>query len=344
MNRGLNYYLNTVLLKMTGLAYAIVEKAGGLDGYKNRLLKRYKRNYPDSETAQKSAYSSLYLSYCFFDHPDELGWTLSFDKEGVAKSSRQSIQTTIYNPLFPAYYALVCFNHFVRRGDEESLRQFWKQVHFLESIGEETPNGFFLWIDIPVPAFQLSGRFYNGITQALCLSCFIRAYQLSGEEKYKILSGQIVKTLFIPYEEGGVLFYTEEGMSWILEYPSGAPPLVLNGFITAIIGFLEYHHTMDASGDEETLRALFKSLWLHLPDFQRGRYFKYAMAHNRLSNISYRGLYPALFLHLHHLTRQSAFLEMAQSQYGKVPWERFFRFYRIPPERAVALKKYFFEG
>lgn len=344
MNRDLNYYLCTIVLKIRGLFYATIDKAGGVYVYRSKLSTNYIQNLQNDGTFQNGRYDPFYFSYCFFHHPDELSWTLAFNQSNIPRGSRLSAAENVVNPLFPAYYALVCFNHFHKTKDEESLNKFWDQVHFLEKTGEETPNEFFLWIDIPVPAFQLTRPFYNGITQALCLSCFIRAYQLSNEKRYRELSDKIFKTFFLPFEDGGVLFYTEKGLPWILEYPSEQPPLVLNGFITTIIGILEYLQAMGANDDRQMINELLQSLWQHLPDFKRGRYFKYAMKYNRLSNISYRGLYPTLFLHLYSLTGHAAFLEMSRTLYMKVPWKNFFRFYRIPIEREAELKKIFYKN
>ncbi|WP_017931910.1 D-glucuronyl C5-epimerase family protein [Robiginitomaculum antarcticum] len=93
------------------------------------------------------------------------------------------------------------------------------------------------------------GRFISGLTQARYLPMFYDLYIVTGEEKYKVAATQILNSLKIPQNEGGVMIMTPFGVA-VEEYPHEIPTYVLNGWTTIILEMLRYH---DKSGDQAAL-------------------------------------------------------------------------------------------
>lgn len=116
------------------------------------------------------------------------------------------------------------------------------------SIGEATLNNMTLDEEYDALCFYYSeedrltyypGKFISGLTQARYIMPFLDLYHISGDEKFKIASERVVRSLKIPQTKGGVLIQTAFG-TVVEEYPHEIPTFVLNGWTTIILEVLRY--------------------------------------------------------------------------------------------------------
>jgi D-glucuronyl C5-epimerase C-terminus len=331
------YYFWTVVLKIKGVFISVWERMGWLDGYKNGNRIRFAALFDGcfglraDFCAPTLPFSFFYTAYKVIDCPDDLARLLVFDGEGIPKNPKGSEDGGVYNPLFSAYWGLVNLNHHLTcESDGKSdgglaLKEFWRMVGVLDTfLGDENEDGSFrFWNKNDFPLFELKAPWMAGITQGIALSLFIRAYGLSGSEHYKRRCRQIVISLFVPVEKGGVLSVCPDGFPWIEEYPCPVgDSCVLNGFVFSLIGLYEYRSLIGDGLADGVLFDLSEGLMKSLYRFRIWGETKYSLRFGSLSNFTYRGLYVYLWEHLYVVSGRGCFLELSK-EWNVGRWGKF---------------------
>lgn len=146
-----------------------------------------------------------------------------------------------YNPTTIAQYALACYNNYIETGDDAVKDIFLKQVQWLKThytvINDNTIGYKY---DFPWARYGLSTGWYSGLAQGQIISVFARAYDLTGDKTLIPLMIKSKNLMLLPIKKGGLMAHTPEGYIWIEEYPSEKPSLVLNGFVSAVVGLYDY--------------------------------------------------------------------------------------------------------
>jgi len=339
--RNLTYYLKTIKLKANALRLRLTANSSSRQKSKADLKAKHLEAFSLLNPADIGIDKEnlFYHTYTHFSHPNQLASSLLFDKDGIAYSSVNNPNEQFVNPLFPAYYGLVCYNHFLQKGEVTSRQAFFKQANFLKAFGKWEDGYFKLPYEFDYAAFGLKAPWVAGITQALAASLFFRAHLLMPEQGYdKYLEGAI-KTMFIPREAGGLLCKTGEGLPWIEEYPSEPPSMVLNGFIFCIVAVIEYAHFSKGAYYKNQSVELLRSLVSELHQYKYGKYIRHNLRHWDLSNLEYQGLYVFQFTHLYQLTGLPLFRELAIELEQAFSWKDFFYFYQME-YRNIDLKEY----
>lgn len=320
--KSFNYYLNTIYLKLLGYSQYFVG-ISDKQYFKNLELvfDRNKINDP------QSIFLLQYHTFEFFVTPGELGNHLHF--EGDIAFSRKDSNFKHCSYLFPSYFGLVCFNHFIRAGSSESFNLSKKQLDYLIKHGTETEDGFFLFYSEIINKFHLKGKWYAGITQAEMLSLALRIFSNEFDQNLEIIIHKLAHSLILTKEQGGIRISTPEGYPWIEEYPGSKPSYVLNGFIFCVIALLEYELMFPSETINKINEQLLESLIKSLIHYKRGKYFKYSRLYPTLSNIEYQGVYVCQFKHLYLLTGNEAFRQLFEETNQNMNWQAFFNFYEI---------------
>lgn len=339
--RNLTYYLKTIRLKANALRLRLT--ANSPSQQRNRTVLKAKHLAAFAKLNEANIglenQDQYYYTYSHFSHPEQLANSLLFDKAGIAYSSVNNPHLKYINPLFPAYYGLVCYNHYSQTDDFKSRQELLKQVDFLKGYGKWEGDFFKLYYEFDYPAFNLKAPWVAGITQALAASIFYRAHLLEPERGYdKYLTGAI-KTMFIPKEAGGLLCTTKEGLPWIEEYPSEPPSMVLNGFIFCIVAVIEYANFKNDEFYKKQSVELLRSLVSELHQYKYGKFLRHNLKHWDLSNLEYQGLYVFQFTHLYRLTGLPLFRELAIELEQAFTWKDFFYFYQMN-NRNIVLRDY----
>lgn len=318
--KSTNYYLKTILLKLYGF---ISEWVPGIDDYPKikpdtvKICDRKRLNKLDL----------FYHTFSYFHHPNDLAQHLKM-KDGIAQHRIES-KLDHCSPFYPSYYGLVCFNSYLKTGEELFLLDAKAQLDTLLKLGTETEDQFILYYNIPLPKFLLKGRWYAGITQATMLSLALRRNQQNPDERLELVIHKLVKSMMVPGAEGGILINTPEGLPWIEEYPGAKPSYVLNGYIFCIISLLEYEVLYPNIQISHFIDRLLDSLVRSFPYYQRGKYLKYSRLYPTLSNIEYQGLYIGQFKHLYLLTGLEIFSQLAELYNSRISWVAFNEFFQI---------------
>lgn len=329
--RDLHYYINTIHLKVSAQLCDWADQLNLLESSKKKtqtiFSELYAMNFPKGKILINTSFSKEYTSYRFFSKADDLETHLQLNTEdGIFEDVLQK------NSLFPAYFALVCYNDFILERNTYSIKKFWVQTQYLEKRGTEQKNGLAFIYEEDSLGFDVHAPWYSGITQGLIASVFVRAFDLTKNAAYKEKARQTIEATFVSIEDNGVFCETPEGFDWIEEYPSvSRRSLVLLGFIFNIVALYEYLIVCDTENQilEKRLERLVESLFKSLHHYIRGRFVKYSRFSKSFQNISYQGLMVFQFLHLAELSGNKVFYDIALFYHEKMDWNAYFRFYKM---------------
>lgn len=155
-----------------------------------------------------------------------------FDAAGIAITDYRGKTGRQYNPCTVALYAIGIWERFLASGDPEHKALFLRQVDWLAATQREGRHIY----DFDLKARGVSAPWISGLTQGMAVSVFLRAWQVTGEAKYRVAAEKAFEVLEVPLEAGGVACRTERGL-FFEEFPC-APPAshVLNGHIFSLFG------------------------------------------------------------------------------------------------------------
>ncbi|KAB0613633.1 hypothetical protein F7P66_02860 [Campylobacter hyointestinalis subsp. lawsonii] len=148
-----------------------------------------------------------------------------------------------YNPLTIAQYALTNFNKYIDTNDTIYKDNFFNQVDYLVNNYDNIDNSNIGWpYMFEWKYYDLDAGWYSGLAQGQITSVLVRAYLITNNKEYLPIISKAINFMLkeINENEKGLLRYTPEGYVWIEEYPSKKPSLVLNGFVSSIVGLYDY--------------------------------------------------------------------------------------------------------
>ncbi len=189
---------------------------------------------------------------CFADHFLYDKW-LKDPKRSVAPEGYFRYDKR-FHPLSVATGGILAYERFMETGDSAYFRTMQDQVRYLSDTArvDTAFGGKGLGIPYDWAYGQLKAPWYSGMTQGVALSLLIRYEHLTGDPAMEPLMRKIAYLILQPETAGGCLSTTKEGYTWIEEYPRSTEHRhVLNGFINALIGLLEY----SARFPDDTLAA-----------------------------------------------------------------------------------------
>lgn len=145
-----------------------------------------------------------------------------------------------YNPTRIAAYALAHFNRYLTNETDTDKHIFIKCSDWFLDPDNARYEYKFNW-------GRLKSPWISCMAQGEAVSVLVRAYKLTGENKYLVQAEKSLAPLFLPISDGGVQSVLPDGSIFVEEYPSDIPTHVLNGFLYALIGLGEY---VDATGSQ----------------------------------------------------------------------------------------------
>ncbi|EPJ1914338.1 D-glucuronyl C5-epimerase family protein [Vibrio cholerae] len=174
------------------------------------------------------------------------------DSRGIPCIEYESVGLQ-YNPTRIAAYALVNYNFFVKHNKHEYFDICILCANWFLSIDSARYQYDFDWGDLKSP-------WISCMAQGEAASVLIRAYKLTGEDKYLLQAEKSLTPLFLPITEGGVQSVLPDGSIFLEEYPSLKPTHVLNGFLYALIGLGEYIDVTGSKVHQDLFDKLVNSL------------------------------------------------------------------------------------
>ena len=199
-------------------------------------------------------------------------------------------------------YAILSYNDMIKRGEIDKN----KLVEYATSIGKKATykDGLphFL-VKEDYKKFDLKGEVISGIIQAKVSSFFLRAYSATSDVKYLGWSKSALLACLKPRNQGGIMISSDGIKSWIEEYDTDKPSMVLNGFVFVLIAAAEYLSFEEDYHIRKALEDGLTTLLAWLPQFRQGDDYLYSMYHWDISNVNYLGVMKYQFEHLYKVTQ-----------------------------------------
>jgi uncharacterized protein YyaL (SSP411 family) len=151
------------------------------------------------------------------------------------------------------------------------------------------------------------------MTQGQCISVLLRAYQLTGEDKYLETSKEAFKSFFINVKDGGVFNY-DDGNFYLEEVPSVPGTHILNGFIYSMWGINDYYRVTNDVKAKEVVDKCLDTLKKEIKKYNLGYWSRYD--HPKYSwagaaSPSYQCLHIRQLRILHNMTGDDTFLDVS---------------------------------
>lgn len=161
----------------------------------------------------------------------------AFDDKGIITQKNQ------YHPLTIAFYGILSYDQFKVTGDSSYYYKVIDQAKYFDDSSkfDFKFNGKGIGLPYKFKFHDLKPTWYSGMSQGVALSFLLRHHELTKSETSLKLAEKIAYFMLQPVSEGGTISKTQEGFTWIEEYPnSKSSKQVLNGFVNGLVGLKEY--------------------------------------------------------------------------------------------------------
>ena len=215
-----------------------------------------------------------------------------------------------YNPTRVAAYGLAHFNRYVRTQEPVHRARFFQVANwFLRA-----PDGRWRY---DFPGLDLPAGWVSAMAQGEGISGLVRAWVLSGDERYLAQARRACAPLVQPLEAGGVRSTLVGGEPFLEEYPTAQPDHVLNGFLYALIGLVDLQRVDPEVVATVGLEDLLNTLERRLGWWDAGFWSLYDLSYRRtgmpnLATVSYHNLHVTQLTFLGYAMQRPRLLDMAR--------------------------------
>jgi len=202
----------------------------------------------------------------------------------------------IYFPTTITQKALGHFDLFLVTSNEHHLAEFFKLCNWLVKNQDEK-GGWKLEVYKDVT--------YSAMIQGEAISCLVRVYNLSEDEKFLKSADKALQLLLTPIEKGGCAWYDKDNI-YLEEFPSKDRNTILNGWIFAIFGVYDYCLLTVRKEIKETFDKSILTLKRNLKYFDSGFWSYYDIKKN-IASPFYHNLHINQFHALYLVTNDEVF-------------------------------------
>jgi heparosan-N-sulfate-glucuronate 5-epimerase len=176
--------------------------------------------------------------------------TVLIDADGIPRVRIWSTGNFEYNPTTVAQWGLGAHARFTTNKSPVEKEKFLKAANWLMQH-QNSNGGFPLMFDHLHPdprSYKLKAPWYSALSQGNAAALLIRAYQETGDARYKDSAKASLKLFNVSTSEGG-LRGDLNGAPWYEETPDpNAPNHIFGGFVFSILGIHDYYlYTRDAN-------------------------------------------------------------------------------------------------
>ncbi|WP_286295396.1 D-glucuronyl C5-epimerase family protein [Vibrio apostichopi] len=222
-----------------------------------------------------------YLKYELPSLLDGRSQKFSFDDNNIpiiphyidSSSKKEGGEGFHYYPIAIGQLALAYLHDYLDSKKADSLTTFLTYASWF--VDNQEDNGTWL-AQTNVDKYGVEAPWVSAMTQGRALSVLLRAYRMTGDNKYLDSASLAFEALL---SDSSFVKYYKEGL-FLLEYPSKSTPRILNGFIFALYGIVDFSRAVP--GDErckEILESSRRSLLEHLPLYDNGFWSVYDLDH-----------------------------------------------------------------
>jgi hypothetical protein len=225
--------------------------------------------------------TSIRLGDYYMQFREKADYAGHYDGGGIPMLDYHGVIGLQYNPIAIAQWGLANYNRFSITADAACAQKTLKAANWLAASLEQNPRGLWVWNHHFDWEYRdtLKAPWYSGLAQGQGISLLLRAQTIvpSDEDnsRYNTAADKAFVSLTTPMSEGGVLFEDAEKNLWIEEYLVSPPTHILNGFIWALWGLLDYWLARaDASAKQLFDRGV-QTLLFNLPRYDTGYWSLY---------------------------------------------------------------------
>jgi heparosan-N-sulfate-glucuronate 5-epimerase len=185
---------------------------------------------------------------------------------------------TYYHPVLIANCILGNYNLYLDRRDQHSLEVFWNNIRWLANNGVAHKDALVFPFPYGLKEFNPEPNWVSGMYQGQILSCFARAYHLSGEQQYLELCRRTRNSFDLELgEKYGFRSEDRYGL-WFEEAPKLPANHILNGAIFALWGIYDYFRVSGERSPEETWKQGVRTILNALDDYDLGFWSLYDLS------------------------------------------------------------------
>lgn len=256
-------------------------------------------NKPVESTFNEYETYTRHISLEYFtEDPD-----ISFDSDGVIKFQGE------YNALKMSVYGIVNYEMYLKTKDVQYLKELRNQYDYLSKADNYTSfqQGKAISYPYNFNYNDLKAPWYSGLVNAVASSFMLRYAELENSQEAMDLSRKLVQYMVSPVNEQGAKKITDEGWTWIEEYPfSRFLPQVMNGNLSALIALNEFLQVEENEEVREVYEAGMESLVASFSTFDLHNWTIYSRGQSNKIRNHYLKLQIAQLLHLYNLSNNEA--------------------------------------
>lgn len=190
-----------------------------------------------------------------------------------------------YHPTTISAYALSQFNMFIDSGDAQFKKCFLKYADWLVGnlIDRESFAAWNFNFNWKAPGYKCKAPWISSMTQGMGISVLVRAWELTGTQRYMAAADRVLSAFEVPVSRGGLLYTNRRGDIWYEGAPSPIGAQVLNQVLFGLIGLYEMNRSTGNIKAGELFDRGIVTIRKHLKDFDFNLlFFKWSRYDNRL--------------------------------------------------------------
>jgi len=228
------------------------------------------------------------LSYYYMPFRKKAEYDSFFDGDDVPLLNYGGKIGKQYNPIAIAQYGLGNFNLYKQTGDDKFKNKALIQANWLIENLIENDKGIPVWMhDFDWNYVEkLMAPWYSGLAQGQGISFLVRAFEMTGNKKYRDAAEKAFISLKTEVKDGGVISIDKEGNMWIEEYLVNPPSHVLNGFIWALFGVYDYFLFNKEKKVKELFDGFVETLIKNLNQYDIGYWSLYDLSEKKKKNLA----------------------------------------------------------
>lgn len=290
----------------------------------------------------------------FKGNPSQLNALIAdFDKDGVPLNTTYidvEEKKLHYYPISIGQYALAVFHSYLDTNDEEHKAHFLRIADwFYNNRTEDDKLGVYWLTDVPKPEYGVTEAWKSGFSQSRGLSVMLRAWQLTGDDKFLEASKKALLPFTYDISEGGVAVDLEGGTPIYEEYVAAKPTRVMDGHNFCLFGIYDAVRAITPEVDgavHQLAKDIFDKgiagLIVRLPEYDMGYWMKFNLCEldfypkNDPCTIGYLRLVQAQLGILYSITGDEMLLQYADKMKRYDRWPNIIRMYQ---QKFTALRQ-----
>ncbi len=174
-------------------------------------------------------------------------------------------------------------------------------------------GAFSVWLhEFEFPIFNLSPPWVSGMAQGQGISLLLRAYQTSADERYLEAARRAMSAFDHDVSVGGAAVLEGADDIWLEEYPNRPASHVLNGFIFALWGVMDYHRVTQDAAAGAMVEKCVETLARNINRFEGFYWSRYDLIRSGNSSMDYHKLHVIQLDVMAELTSDPTLLKFAQ--------------------------------